>query len=184
MIHEAMAAIAQCLQRAEIPYMVIGGQAVLQYGRLRATEDIDVTIGLATAHVRDLEKALGTEFLVTPQKPQEFADATGVLPVVHKSSNVRLDLIFGQTGFEADAIGRAFPIEINGVRVHFTSPEDLIIQKLFAGRSVDITDAEAIYAHQKDKLDTGHIMRVLSELDAVMSQTICAERWRQLHTSE
>jgi len=38
--------IATALNKDKIPYMVIGGQAVLVYGEPRATKDIDVTLGL------------------------------------------------------------------------------------------------------------------------------------------
>jgi hypothetical protein len=37
--------IAIALDGAGIPYMIIGGQAVLLYGEPRLTKDIDITIG-------------------------------------------------------------------------------------------------------------------------------------------
>ncbi|GJL55165.1 MAG: hypothetical protein NPIRA02_22970 [Nitrospirales bacterium] len=36
--------ISKTLKRRRIPYMVIGGQAVLVYGEPRLTRDIDVTL--------------------------------------------------------------------------------------------------------------------------------------------
>ncbi len=36
--------IASALDKAGIPYMVIGGRAVLLYGEPRLTKDIDVTL--------------------------------------------------------------------------------------------------------------------------------------------
>ncbi len=42
-----LATIATALDQASIPYMVIGGQAVLLYGEPRLTEDIDITLGLS-----------------------------------------------------------------------------------------------------------------------------------------
>lgn len=41
-----IAKIAKALDRNHIPYMIIGGQAVLIYATYRATRDIDITIGL------------------------------------------------------------------------------------------------------------------------------------------
>jgi hypothetical protein len=38
--------LANALTDSHIPYMVIGGQAVLLYGEPRATKDIDVTLGI------------------------------------------------------------------------------------------------------------------------------------------
>ncbi|MDI3467220.1 MAG: hypothetical protein OJF50_006041 [Nitrospira sp.] len=38
--------LATALDLAKIPYMIIGGQAVLLYGEPRLTRDIDVTLGI------------------------------------------------------------------------------------------------------------------------------------------
>ena len=48
MIEELIKKIAQCLDQDEIPYMIIGGQAVLLYGTPRLTRDIDITLGIDT----------------------------------------------------------------------------------------------------------------------------------------
>lgn len=40
--------IALKLEELNIPYMVIGGQAVLLYGEPRLTRDIGVTLGVGT----------------------------------------------------------------------------------------------------------------------------------------
>lgn len=48
MIEELLVTVAQELDKEEIPYMIIGGQAVLVYGIPRLTRDIDITLGLDT----------------------------------------------------------------------------------------------------------------------------------------
>lgn len=180
MINEAMTAIANCLDRARIPYMIIGGQAVLQYGRLRTTEVIDVTVDISIENWSNVQAALEGEFKITASNSKQFVEPTGVLPAVHEKSGVRVDFIFGQTGFETEAIRRTRSVDIEEVKVRFISPEDLIIQKLFAGRSVDIADATSVYRNQKEKLDGYRMARVLGELDEVLSQNVCVERWNQL----
>ena len=47
--------LARALDAARVPYMIIGGQAVLLYGEPRLTRDIDITLGITPD---DLEKAL------------------------------------------------------------------------------------------------------------------------------
>lgn len=180
MINEAMAAIANGLNRAGIPYMVVGGQAVLQYGRLRTTEDIDVTLNVAVNQWNDVEKALGSEFIITTSDPGRFVEQTWVLPAIHQKSGIRVDFIFGQTGFETDAIRHAREVEIEGVKIKIVNPEDLIIQKIFAGRSVDLADAASVYRSQKGNVDDGRIARVLKELDETLGQNVCIQRWNQL----
>ncbi|GAF75408.1 unnamed protein product, partial [marine sediment metagenome] len=45
MFEEILAKLARALDKNNIPYMIIGGQAVLLYGEPRLTRDIDVTLG-------------------------------------------------------------------------------------------------------------------------------------------
>jgi hypothetical protein len=47
-LFELLERIALELERAGIPYMVTGGQAVLLYGEPRLTRDIDITLGVST----------------------------------------------------------------------------------------------------------------------------------------
>ena len=46
MFDELLARIAGALDARALPYMVIGGQAVLLYGEPRLTRDIDITLGV------------------------------------------------------------------------------------------------------------------------------------------
>jgi hypothetical protein len=43
---QILARLGRTLDGAGIPYMIIGGQAVLIHGRLRVTEDVDLTLGV------------------------------------------------------------------------------------------------------------------------------------------
>ena len=46
MFKKLLEKIARGLDKRKIPYMVIGGNAVLIYGEPRLTQDIDITLGL------------------------------------------------------------------------------------------------------------------------------------------
>ena len=48
MIEKLIKKTARILDHQKIPYMIIGGQAVLIYGRPRLTRDIDITLGIDT----------------------------------------------------------------------------------------------------------------------------------------
>lgn len=45
MLKELLKKIASELATEKIPYMIIGGQALLIYGEPRLTKDIDITLG-------------------------------------------------------------------------------------------------------------------------------------------
>ncbi len=58
MFAEILSGIGTALDRAGIPYMVIGGQAVLVHGEPRLTRDIDITLGVDASGVPRILGAL------------------------------------------------------------------------------------------------------------------------------
>jgi hypothetical protein len=59
------------LKKASIPYMVIGGQAVLLYGEPRLTRDIDITMGIGVEglnRVKKIIRIIGLKSLVQKEK--------------------------------------------------------------------------------------------------------------------
>jgi len=81
MIEELLRNIAQCLDDDKIPYMIIGGQAVLLYGAPRLTRGIDITLGLDTEKFSLIEEVCSKLNLrILPDTPEDFARETKVLP--------------------------------------------------------------------------------------------------------
>lgn len=157
MYQELLSKIAQVLTKAQIPFMVIGGQAVLVYGEPRMTRGIDITLD---ADIDALDKLLyaleGTSFRPLPSDVREFAKNTRVLPIQDVQTKIRVDLIFSFTLYEHLAIQRSRSLNFNGIDVNFAAPEDLVIHKLVAGRPRDLEDARTIMLRQQ-KLDEIYI---------------------------
>ena len=53
MFQKLLKKIANELNAHNIPYMVIGGQAVLIYGEPRLTKDIDITLGVGVSKLKE-----------------------------------------------------------------------------------------------------------------------------------
>jgi hypothetical protein len=103
---DLIARLAVELEAKRVPFMLIGGQAVLLHGEPRLTQDVDVTMGVGPDRVPDLLavcEALGLQ----PDDPGAFARETFVLPAADPATDVRVDLIFSTTPYEAQAIDRA-----------------------------------------------------------------------------
>jgi len=163
-----IAGLAREFAKRQIPYMLIGGQAVLVHGRPRLTEDIDVTLGMGPAGLsRILELCRDVQLDPLPEKPEEFAQETSVLPTHHGASGIRVDFIFSTTPYEQQAIERAIQIDVDGVPVAFATAEDLIVHKLFAGRPRDLEDAIGIVARQGNELDWDYLENWAREFSAV-----------------
>ena len=145
MFEELLCRTAQALNGAGIPYMIIGGQAVLVHGTPRMTQDVDVTLGIAPDQIElVLGVAAKAGWQILPQDPAQFVASTFVLPVQDMATSIRIDLLFSYTPFEREAIARAVPINVDGVPVHFVTAEDLVIHKIFAGRPRDLEDARSV----------------------------------------
>jgi len=168
MIEKLIKKTTRHLDRQKIPYMIIGGQAVLLYGRPRLTRDIDITLGIDTDKYELIEgvcKKLKLRILV--ENPQDFARDTKVLPAEEPDSKVRIDFIFSFTPYEAQAIRNARQVLIDDYPVKFASCEDLIIHKMVAGRAIDEEDVKSILAKNKNAIDLEYINKWLSEFDKI-----------------
>jgi hypothetical protein len=148
------------LEARRIPFMLIGGQAVLLHGEPRLTQDIDVTMGVGPDRLQDLLGAcdgLGLEPL--PDDPHTFARETFVLPAADPATGVRVDFIFSTTPYEAQAIERAVLVDVGSREVPFATAEDLLLHKLFAGRPRDLEDAAGVVRRKGPELDWEYLGR-------------------------
>ena len=165
MFEEILSKIGASLKKHNIPYMIIGGQAVLLYGEPRLTRDIDITLGVNTEYVDELLKVIRELSLKPiPENIKLFVQQTMVLPALEEITGIRVDFIFSFTTYEIEAIKRARKITIMGQEVCFASPEDVIVHKIFAGRPRDIEDVRSIILKNLD-IDTQYIRRWLKEFD-------------------
>jgi len=161
--------LARSLDTRAIPYMIIGGQAVLLYGEPRLTGDIDITVDLVPdqlSAVQAVASDVGLTALV--DDPDAFARQTFVVPYGHTPTGLRVDFIFSFTPYEREAMQRVRVVAVGPARVRFASPEDVLVHKIFAGRPRDLEDARGILA-KNPGVDIGYVrtwLRALSEVSA------------------
>lgn len=171
MIEKLIKKIALHLDKNQIPYMIIGGQAVLLYGTPRLTRDIDITLGIDTDKFLLIEKIckkLGLKIL--PRNPKDFARETKVLPAEETKLKIRVDFIFSFTPYEKQAIMRRKNVPMNGYPVKFASCEDVIIHKMFAGRAIDKEDVKNILIKNRNKINLKYIKRWLLSFNRLSEQ--------------
>jgi len=170
MFEELLVGLALSLDKHKIPYMIIGGQAVLVYGEPRLTRDIDVTVGVNVDRLTDILSIVQeTSLKSLPDDIETFVKETMVLPTIDEAVGIRVDFIFSHTPYEREAINRANKIKILNQEVSFASVEDVIIHKIFAGRPRDIEDIKFILIKNRD-IDTEYIKRWLKEFDASLGE--------------
>ncbi len=169
MFEKLLERIAQSLRNAGIPYMIIGGQAVLLYGEPRLTKDIDVTLGADLSRLENVLSAV-REMKITPLvDPETFTRETMVLPCSDPETGIRVDMIFSFSPFEQLAIEHARSVRIGETDVRFASLEDLLIHKLIAGRARDLEDARIVLL-KNPSADLDYIRHWLAEFSKLTDE--------------
>jgi predicted nucleotidyltransferase len=170
MFQQLLEKIALGLEERSIPYMIIGGQAVLLYGEPRLTKDIDLTLGAGPERLTEvLELIAEQEWRVLPESPIGFVDQTMVLPCLDEETGIRIDFIFSNSEYEHQAIRKALRIPIGKAQVCFAAPEDLIVHKIIAGRPRDLEDARIVLAKQKE-VDLEYVRHWLKQFEESLGE--------------
>jgi hypothetical protein len=160
-----------------VPYMVVGGQAVLLYGEPRLTKDIDITLGVGLDRLPEilaLAEWMGLRPLVDPET---FTRQTMVLPCGDPETGVRLDFMFSFSPYERQALERVRTVEMGKTSVRFASVEDVIVHKVIAGRPRDLEDVRSILI-KNPGVDLAYVRRWLKEFSEALAEPFL-ERFEQ-----
>lgn len=181
MFEKLIRKIAERLDEDKIPYMVIGGQAVMVYGRPRLTRDIDITLGIDVNDFALVKQACNRLKLnMLPEKPEDFAKETRVLPAEQQKSGIRVDFAFSFSEYERQAIKNAKQVNMDDYPVKFASCEDVIIHKMVAGRAVDEEDVRSIVVKNKKSIDLKYVKKWLSEFGKLPEHKAILEKFNSL----
>ena len=151
-------ALARLLDRADIPYALIGGHAVNTLLEPRLTRDIDVTVVASAEGIGRLRAALEAEgFQLEREFGSELPSGPDFLRFV--SEPVVIEVQTAKTRYQHDVVRRA--ASEDGVRV--ASPEDLIVLKLIADRPKDQEDLRGLARLRS--LDWSYVERCTEEWD-------------------
>jgi hypothetical protein len=169
MFESLLEKVAFALDSERLPYMVIGGQAVLLHGEPRLTKDVDITLAAGLDELDTVLRAVKKAGLEPLVDPDDFTRQTMVLPCRDPETSVRVDFILSHTPYEREAIGRSVTVRLGEVAVHFATAEDLVVHKVLAGRPRDLEDVRAIVLKRPD-LDRSYIHMTLQQFQEALSR--------------
>jgi hypothetical protein len=131
-------------RRLNVGWYVFGAQAAAMHGAARLTVDVGVTVALGEVSTKALARALMSEGFDLRITDDEFVERTRVLPAVHSTSGIPVDIVLAGPGIEELFLARAQRRDIRGIKVPVACPEDIAVMKILAGRVKDIDDVLAI----------------------------------------
>ena len=138
--------ILKCLADEKVKFLLIGAYALATHGYPRATMDIDIWVMPSPDNAQAVLRALRRfgapthGLTVADLQKDDTIFQIGIAPR-------RIDIITGATGLQFEqTFTRSIEVDIEGIRVHIPSIDDLIRNKRASGRTKDLADVEALEA--------------------------------------
>ncbi len=126
--------VAEKLSQLNIKYYVGGSVASSVYGFPRLTQDIDLIAKLHLFHIDKLVEAFQDEFYIDADMIREAIENQRSFNIVHYRSMMKIDIfILKKTDFasvEMERRRKEIIEEPDKTTIYFSSPEDLILEKL------------------------------------------------------
>ena len=178
-LYEAAAEIQAFCESRGWRFCFIGGLALIRWGAVRQTQDVDLTLLTGFDDERFIDDLLNT-FTARIKEAKSFALQSRVV-LVSAANGTPLDVSLGGLPFEEEMVGRSSPFAyLPSLRLNTASAEDMVILKSFAGRTKDWADVESIVERQAGKLDWQLIFRELTPLCELKESPESLERLKLL----
>ena len=161
--------VTDCLNRADIPYMVSGSMAANYYSIPRMTRDIDIIIELKESDIDKFVSLFQTDFYLSRQMVQKEVLRQGIFNLIHNQYVIKVDFIIKKSSpYHETAFSRKREVLIEGNPMWFISPEDLVISKLDWARDsrseMQLKDVRNLI-ETVSNLDIKYIEKWISQLD-------------------
>jgi hypothetical protein len=152
------------LNNRKWPFCFIGGLAVMRWGEMRMTQDVDICLLCGFGNEESFIESLIEQYPSRVDDPVDFALRNRVL-LLRLENGVPIDVSLSGLPFEEEMIRRSSPYPFGPSCSLITcSAEDLIVLKAFADRPKDWSDIEGIAMKSGNILDTPYIFEQLAPL--------------------
>ena len=162
----ALRAAITFLQQYKYRYAVIGGISLSQWGYSRYTLDVDIKVLVPNTEYATARAVIRSAF---PEPARTHAPKNPLIVSV-SIQGVIVDFLLTLPGYEEKIVERAVARDLGGWAVQVCSAEDLIIQKVVAGRARDWLDVEELLIAQHGRLDEAYIGGWLSQFAEALEQ--------------
>ncbi len=161
--------VIPALEKAQIPFMVVGSFASNLYGTGRATQDIDLVISAAPEQIRIFLSALPPDYYADVNAALDAWRHKSMFNILDMEHGWKVDLIFEKpTSYHRLAFQRRVPAEIDSVSVFAATAEDVILAKLdwakMGSSARQIEDVAGILKVQQEALDLPYIENWVAQL--------------------
>ena len=161
---ELLITVVRELDAVKVPYMLTGSIASSLHGEPRATHDVDLVIAVQPKVVAHLASVFcEPEYYLDPQSAESAMQSGQMFNLIQVTSGDKVDFWpLTDDPFDTARFNRREPVEVAGVWVYVSSPEDTILIKLrwakqSGGSEKQFGDALRVYEVQAGGLDLVYI---------------------------
>lgn len=165
-LYLALHTAVEFLEQHRLGYAVIGGISLSQWGYIRYTLDVDIKVLVPNINYTATRTEIRAAF---PESARTHVSQNPLIVSV-LIQGVIVDFLLALPGYEEQIIERAVRRDLGGWSIQVCSAEDLIIQKVVAGRGRDWLDVEELLIAQHDRLDEAYIEDWLSQFSEALEQ--------------
>ncbi len=157
-------------------YAIIGGIALSQWGVIRFTHDVDIKVLVPDVNYAAVRAELRAAF---PERARQQVPENPLIVDVD-IDGITVDFLLALPGYEELIIQRATQRDLGGWSAWICSAEDLIIQKLVAGRLKDLPDVEALLIEQQGRLDEAYLEDWLAQFAEALEKPELLDEYHRL----
>ena len=158
-ITEGLRVLIKYFEEHNIPYVVVGGIAVLIYGRSRFTNDIDIIIDHNRLDRKDFINYLTEKNFDVRLEDLEGLNLKEHCSIFFSEYQFRVDLKGKYSEKEEYTLKTAIITRFNDIELKVASPISTIVYKLVFGSEQDYEDALAVYVRNKEKINMEILMQ-------------------------
>ena len=149
MLNEDYKDMLLSLSDENVKYLLVGAYALAVHGYPRATMDIDIWVMPSPQNADAVMRALRRFGAPLHNLTKEDLQKDGTVFQIGIAPR-RIDIITEASGLRFDeTFARSLSVNIDGIKVHIPSIDDLILNKRASGRTKDLADAEALETLKK-----------------------------------
>ena len=128
---ETLKDFTERLEKLDIAYMLTGSMAMIEYGMMRMTNDIDIVIEVSHGDADKIIREFEQDYYVPQGRVRDAISRKFMFNLLHQTTLVKIDCVIRKDDeFQKLAFSHRRRVNFSGFEVWIISKEDLILSKL------------------------------------------------------
>jgi hypothetical protein len=145
-IKRVLTGLVKALEAIQIPYVIVGGIAVIVHGRIRTTTGIDVILDHTELNHEEFVRELNDNGFDASLNDMRNFDERLHVSFFFKKTMFRIDIKGMYEKKDRISIQETKTQQFGEITLQIDAPENIIVNKLLFGSEIDIEDAMAVLA--------------------------------------